>query len=352
MSSPRKLVAANPTPLPNDPTLVTWSVWVLFCALMVHEPEQQLKAPSTISSLKQPHRSRVISTFESQILEGLEYLFGAKHGFSLSEACRKFFPLSVRFRECVERDEIYTVGRVHEFERKFAKLTVQQIHGFDTPLYGIIMLQGFQGFTVRYPEYHLARDICELHRTLREEGAQIEELRRHRSQVNTEVHQAFARATIVACYNLLEAVTNGLAAEWLLKNAKTPNPALDQLIGFSGGSLRKRFLAMPSAVLLDASVRFESDCEPFKSLFGRLKRRRDYIVHTAPESEGSVKSPGLAKEDRMFHDIPLADVEETIETTFSAIRAIWPTVRGKVAPSWLPVRDPDGLYRYKRIRAA
>jgi hypothetical protein len=46
----------------------------------------------------------------------------------------------------------------------------------------------------------------------------------------------------------------------------------------------------------------------------------------------------------MFNDVPKNDVEGTMESTFAAIRAVWPVVYGRAELSWLPNRNKDGRY--------
>lgn len=233
----------------------------------------------------------------------------------------------------------YDFGRLHDLEAALGPLRIPD--EFDFPPYSLILLQGFSPPAFRHPEYHLGTDIALLFDLLVDaEVMSAEDLQAglvHR----TEHNQSLARVVILTCFNLLEAFSNGLTEEWILKNPSAPAEQVKKLRQNRGG-VGERLLKI-TELFTARSDAVDVTKPPYADLFGDCKERRDSFVHCEPGGHSTTRG-NYIKEQR-FHDATVDTARTTVELTFELIKTIWSTTHGKQGPSWLPKKGENGRYR-------
>ena len=242
---------------------------------------------------------------------------------------------------------IFPLCTVQEFESQVGRLLERNIK--DIPPYTELLLQGLEGLALRHPEYMLSRDLqllCNLSRDA-EQLTSSADLNRRPSWLPYACENAISlnRAAIVACFNLLESFTSGLARTYVMEHPDLDASQAKKLLA-NQGPLRERLLFVARFVTGDNSV-MGSDSPPFSDLFGDIQRRRNAFVHCEPGPQQSSK--GYIKE-AAFHDVSWPIVKECVASTLETIRRIWRPLTGKDQPSWLPVPDKDGRFPIWNLR--
>lgn len=242
---------------------------------------------------------------------------------------------------------VYRLASVIEFEREVGVLRLSG--RMETPAYGEMLLQGAHGMAIRHPEYMLVRDVgvlFDLHQDLDRMLDDAELSDREWATPAGENRQSLARAVVLACFNLLEAFSNGLAREWLLRNPGCYDDTR-RVLEDMDKPLRTRLL---SVVRATAAGRCSLDVNmpPMSILFGQIKNRRDAFVHCDPGPQSSRK--GFVKEEA-FHDVTPAVVTEAVRLTFEVIRTAWMDVYQRQGPLWLPEWEA-GRFGKRNVRVA
>jgi hypothetical protein len=317
-----------------------WLVAVAFIGADGKISEQELRIPNYIL-LENNWLKRHIKDLEADFYDLSRHILSDFKKSNMSSVIKWF---SSQHDEWMKtQSNYYDMGRVHEFEEVWGRFAFRDV--MECPPYAQILLQGLHGAAIRYPEYHLAKDLAlQYNLFLDSETIINNEAAQGRSHCS-EHNQSLGRSVILTCYNLLESFTSGLAAAYLLDNSDAPEDAVKKLKQNRDG-LSKRFRTFPILVTgRDSGMSI--DKEPLKSLFGTCQQRRNSFVHCEPGPEPS--KYGYIKEFN-FHDVTLANVKETVDLAEEAICMSWKHVHGKERPHWLPCREADG--RFPRIEVS
>lgn len=233
---------------------------------------------------------------------------------------------------------VYELGRVSEVEEKLGPLGLRR--WITVPSYAHVILQGYVGAGIRHPEYHLARDLV-LATSLYQDS---QALSTDDLSLSDEPNQSLGRSVVVTCFNLLEAFTSGLSAEFLFTTPQASESIRKSLLD-DRMPLRKRFMTFPGLVRPDGSPMIETAA--IKQLFEDIKPRRDTYVHC---SAGEMLSKQGHVKDRIFHEIDPAFVNSAIDMTLDAIATAWQHAHNThVLPSWLPSRDEQGRINHNEV---
>jgi hypothetical protein len=227
---------------------------------------------------------------------------------------------------------MFTLATVLEFEQEVGKLRFSG--AMETPAYGEMLMQGLHGMSIRHPEYMLVRDLAvlfDLHEDIDRMLDDATLADREWATPAGENRQSLARAVILACFNLLEAFSNGLAREWLLRNPVCGDETR-RLLEDMDKPLRTRLLAVVRATS-GGRCSLDVNVPPMSVLFGEIKKRRDAFVHCDPGPQ--ISRRGYVKE-QAFHDVAPAVVTEAVRLTFEVVRTAWRDVHQRTGPLWLP----------------
>jgi hypothetical protein len=229
---------------------------------------------------------------------------------------------------------VFVICNLHQFELQVAPLRVHE--HMDIPPYAELMIQPGLEVAFRHPEYMLARDLDLLYSLFMGAETLLKGVNWSHpvkwAASASENSQALARASIQACFNLIESFTSGLSHAYVMTNPtmdeKTRKKILDTRI-----PLRTRILAVPR-LITGVEIALDYNKYPLGDLFGKIKKQRDSFVHCEPGVDESER--GYVKE-AMFHDVIGPErVNETIRATTDVIRCIWKAVHGRQGPKWLP----------------
>ncbi len=234
---------------------------------------------------------------------------------------------------------IFDLGRLVDIEAQIGEL----VHGrvMDCPAYAHVILQGFHvGAGIRFPEYHLATDL----RLMMNLYLDCQDMMKVDLSLTDEPNQSLGRSVILTCFNLLEAFTSGLVAEYLIKNLNADSDIVRELED-KNAALSRRFSRVPGLVRGDRLF-LDLQQPPLAKLFGEIKWRRDSFVHCEPGSAPTKR--GYVKE-AFFHEIGAPLVSETVDLTLDAITLAWNRATGKKRPSWLPSYQKDGRLGHREV---
>lgn len=222
-----------------------------------------------------------------------------------------------------------------EFERDIGSLDPLR-ETLEVPPYAQIVLQGAFGAGIRHPEWHLAGDVAYLLSLYRGALAtEKTEPSKIASAIDPEAGQTLARATVVACFNLLESFAIGLAHAHAMTtdlDAGMRNKLLD-----TRAPLQKRILEVPDRIIATQAAgdvaRAPVDVVAFDFIFTTAKKYRDAFVHPEPGRETSKR--GYAREDFFHTEDAEPIVEATTENTVKLISSIWRRLHRRDGPRWL-----------------
>ena len=176
-----------------------------------------------------------------------------------------------------------------KFKKEFTNLKPKVLSGAPPHCTVAISLWGLQ---IRFPEDLLSKDIIEAVRQLRSSEDMLKKyyakphskLVAQRDEIGAAVRiQAFAsRACMLACFNLVEAVLNGLA--WIYKQESTQLNNLsnkDQKL-LNDGSFRSKLIKYPT--IITGRPLWCEKSALVKDFLDQIKPFRDSLVHASPFS--------------------------------------------------------------------
>lgn len=237
--------------------------------------------------------------------------------------------------------EEYKLCTLQEFNENVCELKAG--HVLDAPPYTEVLTQGPHQISFRHPEYMLARDIAFLYDAYVDGEALLVSIDWSRPQPGwaaraSENVQGLGRATIQACFSLLESFTAGLARAHVMTTDLSPEAAAKLLE--TRPPLRRRLLSVPRTIT-GRQPPLDLNKPPLDELFGEVKLRRDAIVHCEPGPEASER--GYHKES-LFHQTRPEYIRKTLNLTESAIRSLFEFVYERPGPAWFPRRDEEGRF--------
>ena len=151
--------------------------------------------------------------------------------------------------------------------------------------------------------------------------------------------QALGRATIQACFALLESFVSGLARAHVMTHKDLSTEERDKLLD-GARPLKLRLLSVPR-LITGREPTLDVNKAPMSRLFGEIKERRDSFVHCEPGEEAGHR--GYVKEER-FHDVAPQVIDDAVALTTQVIKVIWKDVTGRDGgPRWLPELTADKL---------
>ena len=231
-------------------------------------------------------------------------------------------------------DRPFKICMAIEFERRFGPQRIAR--HVEVPPYAELLFQGIHGVAIRHPEYMLARDLQFLYGLF----WQAERLLAGQNWLSppqwarsaSENVQALGRATIQACFALLESFVSGLARAHIMTSDSLSAEERDKLLD-GGRPLKQRLLSVPR-LITGREPSLDVNKAPMSRLFGEIKERRDSFVHCEPGEEAGHR--GYVKEER-FHDVAPQVIDDAVALTTQVIEAIWKDVTGREdGPRWLP----------------
>lgn len=234
---------------------------------------------------------------------------------------------------------------VHEFVRDVGPLRAIKV--LDAPPYAEILMQGFRGVAYRHPEFMLARDVECLFELFWQTEDIVRPTMRAPIQPDwmwnaTQNVQTLARATILACFGLIESFVSGLARGHIMTHPNLDAPTRKKLEK-THGPLLDRLLEVP-LLIKGVPSPFSATEPPLGRLFGDIKQRRDAFVHCEPGDHEA--RPGLIKQ-KSFNEVSPDVVGDAVRLTADTIRAVWCWVHDiETAPAWLKFtgeRKREGL---------
>jgi hypothetical protein len=241
----------------------------------------------------------------------------------------------------------FTVATAQQFEARVGRLAARQF--LDVPPYAEVLLQPGHAVALRHPEYMLARDLSMLVDLYLDAEAICAPLVAWNAPewagAAGENVQALARATIQACFNLLESFVSGLARAHVMTGSALGEDVVERLLS-TREPLRKRVRAIPSLITgRECPLSLES--EPLVTLFGDVKRRRDSFVHCEP---GPMESEHGYVKEAAFNNIDRELVPRSVRATHDTVRALWRFVHGREGPRWLPPLEPSGRFGLPNLK--
>lgn len=157
--------------------------------------------------------------------------------------------------------------------------------------------------------------------------------------------QALARATVQACFNLLESFVSGLGRAHVMMHPELEQSTVNELLS-TQGPLSLRVRKIP-ATIVGADCPLQPGTYPFVPLFDGVKQRRDAFVHCQP---GPMQSKHGYVKEAAFHDTSHELVLSAVRSTHDAIRALWEFVHGRPGPRWLPDLEESGRFGKPNLR--
>lgn len=260
-----------------------------------------------------------ISQLEDDIKPFLPLVLGSKHTRTHEERFLAF--ASSNYERLMDANSPFCLCTIYEFERKVGPIRAAK--ELDAPPYTEILMQGFRGVAYRHPEYMLARDVECLHELFWQSEDFVRGNIRKQIQPpwmgdGVQNVQTLGRATVLACFGLLESFASGLARGHLLMHPDIDGLKRKQLER-SHGPLLERLTTIPS-LIREQPLPVAIDEPPLLRLFGDIKQFRDAFVHCEP-GEHEARS-GFVKQAR-FHDVTAELVDDTVRLTSETIRIIW-----------------------------
>lgn len=241
---------------------------------------------------------------------------------------------------------LFTISTAKQFENQIGVLEARR--RLEIPPYAELLLQPGIGVAFRHPEYMLVRDLGMLYDLYCDAEGICERIswRNPPSWAATagENTQALARATIQACFNLLESFVSGLARAHIMNHEVEPH--LYKRLTENREPLKKRIRQIP-ALIVGRDCPISVDAYPMGPLFNDVKSRRDAFVHCEPGPQQS--SHGYVKES-VFHDVSPELVTLAVKATHELIREVWGFVYAEEGPRWLPPLEESG--RFGKINLA
>jgi len=284
-----------------------------------------------------------VDELEEDVKPFLPFVLGGKRTRAQEERFLLF--ASRNYERLKHAKGAFRLCTVQEFLRDIGPLRAVTL--LDAPPYAEIMMQGFKGVAYRHPEFMLARDV----ECLFELFWQMEDIIRSTMREpiqpewmwnGTQNVQSLARATILACFGLLESFVSGLARGHIMTHPRL-DPSITKRLERNHGSLLDRLLEV-SELIKGTPSPFSATEPPFDRLFGDIKQRRDAFVHCEPGDHEA--RPGLVKQ-KSFNDVSPEIVEAAVRLTADTIRTVWCWVHDvDTAPAWLHftgARTRDGL---------
>lgn len=178
---------------------------------------------------------------------------------------------------------------LEKFKEEFANLKPKVLSGAPPHCTVVISLWGLQ---VMFPEDLLSKDIIEAVRQLRSSEDMLKKyyakphskLVAQRDKIGAAVRtQEFAsRACILACFNLVEAVLNGLAWRYKQESTQLNNLSNKDRELLDDGSFRSKLIKYPTIITGRPLWCEKSDL--VKDFLDQIKPFRDSLVHASPFS--------------------------------------------------------------------
>lgn len=243
-----------------------------------------------------------------------------------------------------------------DFVRDFGRFKPGVLKG--APLHATIHISPW-GLQTDFPEHHLMRDLA----VSFNEAVEIEErrLKSYRSRTWREAKEqrtrgeiadlirrseANQRASVLSCFNLIEAYINGLAWDYVhahdasglskdnrnvLTESERPVNIIDKLV------------KIPRLVAERDMGTLHQTRDPLKSFIEVVKPYRDAIVHASPFAAPE-KFGGYDKL-RKLYDLNLPTVRRAVDITLTVIGEIHRFVGGDGdLPAWVLLRGDDGSF--------
>ena len=294
-------------------TLKLKKAWLLAATMRGHKP----KGPEGIipDYTQWPRRQleQHVANLEHDLSEALSYfIVDSKHA-TRSRVVTWLADHFDRWRH--SGFGLFTICTLQQFEQRVGTLLIHE--HMDVPPYAELLLQPGHEMAFRHPEYMLARDLellCGLH-------ADAEQLLKtidwssppEWAGFASENAQALARTSILACFNLLESFTSGLARSYAMTRPSTDEHFQTKLLS-TREPLRKRVLAVPQ-MIVGSQIALDINKPPLSTLFGPIKQHRDSFVHCEP---GVIESERGYVKEAMFHDVSIELVEVAVKATGNA----------------------------------
>ena len=162
---------------------------------------------------------------------------------------------------------------------------------------------------------------------------------------------AFLRACLLACFNLIEAYVNGLAWDYVETHdvSRLTDEKQNTLTGRKRlVNIEDKLIRIPALVAEKATGPLHQSREPMKSFLDIVKPYRDAIVHASPFS-APLKFGGYDKLTKLY-ELNVVTVRMAVEITISMIGEIHRFVGGAgQLPQWvLPRAKDDGKFIFNR----
>jgi hypothetical protein len=243
-----------------------------------------------------------------------------------------------------------------EFEREFGRLKPGALKG--APLHCTVRLSPW-GLQTEFPEHHLIRDLA----VTLNEAIEIEEhsLTPYRTKswqqqkeqsTRPEIadlirrRNANLRASVLSCFNLIEAYVNGLAWNYVQthdisgmteknRNVLTESEKFVNIID--------KLIKIPVLTTGREPGPLHQTRDPLKSFIEIVKPHRDAIVHASPFAAAQ-KFGGYDKLSKLY-DLSLGTVRTAVEVTITLIKTLHQFVDGtSELPPWFLARDAEGRF--------
>lgn len=241
---------------------------------------------------------------------------------------------------------VFTVATAQEFE--FAIAVLRARSELDIPPYTELLLQPGGRLAYRHPEYSLSRDLNCLYSFYLDCERLLKPFDRSVGPPWTgaasENSQSLGRATIQACFNLLEAVVSGIARAHLMTRTSL-SPEVKKVLNDTQKGLSERVQRVPE-VVTGRPIDLGREDGPHSYLFKVTKKHRDAFVHCEPGPQESQR--GYVKEVR-FNAISPTLVLNTVNSTEAIVRALWGHVYDGSEPRWLALRPGEANSKHDNL---
>jgi len=242
------------------------------------------------------------------------------------------------------------------FEREFGRFKPGVLKG--APLHSTVHISPW-GLQTEFPEQHLVKDLA----VLLNEAIEIEEGRLTRfrtrswgenkeAKARSELadllrrRNAYHRACVLSCFNLMEAYINGVAWDYVQEHGISGLSEKNRNVLTEAESLVNivtKLIRVPALVAGRESGPLHQTRDPLKSFIEIVKPYRDAIVHASPFAAAQ-RFGGYDKLSKLYA-LNLSTVRKAVDVGVDMIKQIHQFIggRGELPPWFLP-RSSDGNF--------
>lgn len=242
------------------------------------------------------------------------------------------------------------------FEREIGRLKPGVLKG--APLHATVHISPW-GLQTDFPEQHLLQDLAvSLSGAIEIEEKQLTRFRTRSWSENKKIgartdlaellrrRNAYQRACVLSCFNLVEAYINGVSWDHVQEHDISGLSEKNRNVLTESESMVKietKLIRVPALVAGREAGPLHQTRDPLKSFIEIIKPYRDAIVHASPFAAPQ-RFGGYDKLTKLYA-LNLATVRKAVDVAVDVIKEVYQFIGGRgELPPWFPPRDADGNF--------